>query len=80
MGMYNGLAKQLWWKNKMPDIFNKAKYFSTEVSWVNWKLTGVWVGTGQKQDFLHNIMHIPGSGTRKYSKRQVLLHHVSQAL
>lgn len=42
MGMYNGTAKQLWWKNKRPEIYKKAKYFSTEVTWINWKLTGVW--------------------------------------
>jgi xylulokinase len=42
MGMYNGTAKQLWWKNKRPEVFKRAKYFSTEVTWINWKLTGVW--------------------------------------
>ena len=42
MGMYNGTAKQLWWKNKRPEIYKKAKYFLTEVTWINWKLTGNW--------------------------------------
>jgi xylulokinase len=42
IGMYSGTAKQLWWKNKRPDVYKKAKYFVTETSWINWKLTGVW--------------------------------------
>lgn len=42
IGMYNGTAKQLWWKNHRPDLYRRARYFVTEVSWINWKLTGVW--------------------------------------
>lgn len=42
IGMYNGTAKQLWWKNKRPDLYCRVRHFVTEVSWINWKLTGVW--------------------------------------
>ena len=42
LSMYSGIAKQYWWVKNRPEIFAKAKYFSTEVTWINWKLTGVW--------------------------------------
>ena len=42
IGMYSGIAKQYWWKKHMPQIYEKARHFCTEVSWINWKLTGVW--------------------------------------
>lgn len=42
MGMYNGLAKQYWWKKNRPEIYARAKYFVTGVVWMGYKLTGKW--------------------------------------
>lgn len=42
MGIYNGLAKQLWFKHNRPDLMKEAKYFTTEVGWLNYKLTNEW--------------------------------------
>ena len=42
MGMYNGLAKQYWWKKNKPEIVEKAKYFATGVVWIGYMLTGKW--------------------------------------
>jgi len=42
IGMYSGIAKQYWWMKHRPQVYGKAAYFSTEVSWVNFRLTGVW--------------------------------------
>ena len=42
LGMYSGIAKQYWWKKNRTRVYDKAACFSTEVSWINFKLTGVW--------------------------------------
>lgn len=42
MGIYNGFAKQYWWKKNHPEIFAKTFHVMTEASWMTYKLTGVW--------------------------------------
>lgn len=42
MGMYNGLAKQYWWKVYRPETYGKAAYFTTGACWINYLLTGMW--------------------------------------
>ncbi len=42
IGMYSGSVKQYWWKIKRPEVFAQADLVSTEVSWMNYMLTGEW--------------------------------------
>jgi len=42
LNMFSGVAKQYWWKKHRSEIYEKARYFCTEVTWLNWKLTGAW--------------------------------------
>lgn len=42
IGMYSGSVKQYWWKKFAPEIFESADYISTEVSYLNFRLTGKW--------------------------------------
>ena len=42
IGMYSSSVKQYWWKKNKPEIFVQTDLIATEVSWVNFKLTGKW--------------------------------------
>ncbi len=42
IGMYSGSVKQYWWKKMRPEVFQQGDLVSTEVSWMNFKLTGQW--------------------------------------
>ncbi len=51
LSMYSGIAKQAWFRKHRPEVMDKARYFSTEVSWLNWKLTGNWGWTRTEAGF-----------------------------
>lgn len=42
IGMYGSLAKLYWWKKCRPDVFDRADVVSSEVTWMNHRLTGEW--------------------------------------
>lgn len=42
IGMYSASVKQYWWKIKRPEVFETADYVATEVSYMNYMLTGRW--------------------------------------
>ena len=41
IGVYNGLAKQYWWKKRRPEIFGRARSIHTEATWMVKQLTSV---------------------------------------
>lgn len=49
--MYNGLAKQYWWKEKQPELYARTDYFTTATSWIAHQLTGKWVMNMQTAGF-----------------------------
>ena len=51
INMYNGLAKQYWWKEKMPEVYEKTAYFTTATSWIVHELTGNWIMNKQTAGF-----------------------------
>ncbi len=42
IGMYSASVKQYWWKVKHPGVWRAADYVATEVSYINYMLTGQW--------------------------------------
>jgi len=51
IGMYNGIVKEYWWKKNRPELFEQADYVSTEVTWMNHKLTGEWAWNRSQAGF-----------------------------
>ncbi len=51
IGMYSCGVKQYWWKIKQPQIFEQADLVATEVSWINYMLTGNWVWSRTQAGF-----------------------------
>lgn len=42
IGMYSASVKQYWWKKNRPEIFASADYVASDVSFMNYMLTGEW--------------------------------------
>lgn len=42
ISMYSASVKQYWWKIKQPEVFRSADYVATEVSFMNYMLSGKW--------------------------------------
>lgn len=57
IGMYSGSVKQYWWKEKHPEVFAQADYLSTEVSWMNYRLTGQWAWNRSEAGFYSQYNH-----------------------
>ena len=41
LGVYNGLAKQYWWKKHRPDVFKRVHSIHTEATWMVKRLTSI---------------------------------------